>query len=132
MTCYTNKVFQITDLVRLIAYYKHLFEDAYDIDCLNNNYQFEHLIYHIFYDKYDSGLIVRNKDIDDRLSIQICKHDKTKILITFEAYEKYKRTFYYSTQLLLDRQKQTALFNQREIAWFILNDNILLPFFMTE
>ena len=81
-------------------------------------------MYHVFNDEFDSGLIVR-KD-EERMSIKICKHKP--ILLTFEIFKKYKRIPYYSTQLLLDNEKP-ALTNQYEVSRFILEDNILLPFF---
>ena len=121
------QVFTITDLVKKIGHYKKEFEEAQDIYYLNNNFHFQQLILLIFNNIYDSGLTIKNKNQDDqRLMIKICKHKP--ILLTFEIFQKYKRIPYYVDQLFLD-VKKSALYNQKEISKYILNDSMLLNFF---
>ena len=97
---YVNKVFQITDLVKCIGALKHQFEVASDIQKLNNTYNFQSLIFHLFHNVFDSGIIIKQND--NRLAIRICKHKNPTITITFETFEKYKRQPYYFDTLFLD------------------------------
>ena len=122
----TNKVWSISDLVKYIGSFKKEMERAGDIQKLNETYHFQHLIYHIFSDtEYDSGIVSR-KD-GERLVIKICQCHKPKKSIIFEVYEKYKKKPYLNEVLILDANN--ALHDQRQIAEYILNENILLNFF---
>ena len=128
---YTHKLWSITDLIKMIGQYKHEFEHANDIEKLNQVNSFQSFVYHLFYRKYDSGIIIRSKMNNDRLHISICKHQYPDIIISFELYEKYKKIPYYADTLFLDFNK-TPVDNQLVLANHILNDTMLFHFFKFE
>ena len=128
---YTYKLWQITDLINVISKYKHEFENIADIEKLNQVYSFQSLVYHVFYKKYDSGIIIRNKMNNDRLHISICKHQYPDIIISFELYGKYKKRPYYVDTLFLDFN-EIPVDNQLVLANHVLNDIMLLHFFQFE
>ena len=121
----SDKLWQITDLIKLIGSLKKEMECATDIEKLNKIPTFQHLVYHIFNpSEFDSGLIIRNILNEDRLSITICKHKPPIVMISFSCLEKCKRIPY-----LFDTLSLNGIDNQRELATMILNDNILFHFF---
>ena len=131
MTSYrfTNKVCGIKDMIELIGDWKHHFERASDIEQLNESHKFQSLIFQIFHNEYNSGLLLRNNNTDKRLNITISKHSNKKyVFITFEAFEKYKKIPYYR-DILVIKTEDTPIKSQRKIALDILNDNMLLKFF---
>ena len=129
---FTNKVFAITDLVRVIGDFKHDFERASDIEYLSANNQFQHLVYHIFNNICDSSMLIRNLHNSERLAINICVHKKPYIVVRLGAFHKYKRLPFYIDILFLDTEK-SPIFNQRQVvANNILSDEILLPFFQSQ
>ena len=123
---FAQKVWRITDLVKMISKWKHMFEQVSDIEQLNESTTFQHLVWHIFGRIYDSSLIVRHNT--ERLHISICKHKSPLVITTFKILEKRKRIPYYFDILFLD-SNSSALTNQRKLAQRILNDSLLLPFF---
>ena len=125
---YTSKIWVITDLIKCIGAFKHQFEHCLDREKLNNTNYFQNLIFHLFHNQYDSGIILRQKKNNDRLCISICKHKSPMVLISFEIFEKYKRTPKYFDTLFLDFN-ENPLHNQMKISNHILNDNMLLEFF---
>jgi hypothetical protein len=129
---FTQKVFQITDLIKYIGKFKKQFEDADNIDKLNNTYIFQNLICLIFGNKceHDSGLIIKNGE-DDRLIINICFHNHNHIHIRFTTFQKYQRNPYYFDFILLNKNI-IPIDNQYLFSTFIINDSILLPFFKSE
>jgi hypothetical protein len=126
---YTNKVFQITDLIKHIAKFKHQFEYAEDIDKLNNTHIFQNLVCLIFANNctHDHGLIVKSSE-DERMIINVCFHNSNHIHLRFSVFGKYKRVPYYFDFILLQKD-DPPLHNQYLLSQFILNDDILLPFF---
>ena len=127
-----NKVWRISDLITMIGEFKHKFELAQDVEKLNMSHSFQSLVFHIFYYKYDSGMVVRNNISNDRLHISIIKNKYPSVVITFELYHKYKRLPYYFDILFLDFNNNNALHNQFILTQHILNDNMLLIFFRYE
>ena len=128
---YTDGLWQITDLIKMIGQYKKLFENITDIEKLNQSHSFQSLVYHVFYRQYDSGIIIRNKMNNDRLHISICKHQYPDIITSFELYGKYKKRPYYVDTLFLDFNEM-PIDNQRVLANHILNDSLLFHFFEFE
>ena len=127
----SHKVWKISDLIKLIGSFKKEMERATDIEKLNKTRSFQQLLNHLFFYQYNSGLILRNQINNDRLSIKINKYNYPVVFIVFEAYEKHKRTFYYSDNLFLDLDHE-AVYNQQRVGQHILNDNMLLQFFQYE
>ena len=128
---FTKKVWSVTDLIKLISKYKHEFEHAHDIEKLNNLHVFQHLVFHIFHRKYDSGMILKSEITNDRLQITICKHKYPYVMITFDTYEYRKRRPFYVQQLFIDFNEQ-PINNQQMLSNFVLNDSMLLQFFEHE
>ena len=128
---FTSKVWTVIDLIKEIGFFKKMFEQASDIEKLNQSRTFQELVYHVFGRVYDSGLIVRNMYNNDRLHISICKHKKPIVIVTFEILHKRKRIPYYFDILFLD-MNSSALSNQRILTKYILNDCLLLWFFRYE
>ena len=83
----------------------------------------------MFHNVFDSGIIIKQND--NRLAIRICKHKNPTTTITFETFEKYKRQPYYFDTLFLD-MTDTPIQNQIKLSNHILNDDMLLEFFMHE
>ena len=129
----TNKVWQITDLVKKIGKWKSEFEKTANVEQLNNNNDFQNLIYLLFTCEYDSGVVVRKDSTEpnepNRLMIKICKHNPPFYLIHFEIYKKHKRTPCYDNIYLIEYLKETPLKIQRKLSVFILENHILLDFF---
>ena len=107
-----NKVWRISDMIKKIGEFKHKFELAQDVEKLNCTNTFQSLVFHIFYYKYGSGMVVRNNISNDRLHISIIKSKYPSVVITFELYHKYKRLPYYFDILFLDFSNNNALHNQ--------------------
>ena len=128
---FTNKVWAITDIVKLIGKFKGQMEHCIDIEKINQVYSFQSLLCHLFYHLYDSGIIVRSKMNEDRMHISICKHQNHMVLISFELYGKYKKMPFYVDQLFLNFNEK-AIDNQYKIANHILNDTLLSHFFEFE
>ena len=125
----SHKVWQITDLIKMIGKWKHEFEKATDIEKLNRIEVFQHLVYHIFNpSEFDSGLIIRNTLNDHRLSVTVCKHKPPIVMISFSCLEKHKRNPYYFDTLSLNVDNN-GIDNQRALTEMVLNDNILFHFF---
>ena len=125
------RVWKISDLVKHIVSFKKQMEHASDLQKLNKTHSFQHLLYSVFFYEYNSGLILRNELNNDRLSIKINKYNYPIVFVTFEAYQKYKRTLYYSDNLFLNFDHE-AVYNQHRLSQHILNDHMLLPFFQYE
>ena len=85
----------------------------------------------MFHSVFDSGSIVRQKGNTDGLSISICKHKSSMILISFQIFEKYKKQPYYFDKIFLNANNN-PLHNQRTLSNYILNDCMLLDFFIDE
>ena len=126
-----QKVWRITDLVRLIGLFKHDFEHNMDIEQINNTYLFQHLIPLIFFIRSDSGVVKYNAKNDDRMRIEICKCNPQITVIQFDLFHKHKRTQYYHDSIFLDNDKE-PLVNQRRLSECILNDSLLLGFFKAD
>ena len=123
-----QKVWRITDLVRLIGLFKHKMEHNMDIENLNNTYLFQHLIPLIFFIRCDSGVVKYNATNADRMRIEICKCDPNITVVQFDLFEKRKRIqFYHSTLFLINDNK--PLDNQRRLSEWILNDSLVLDYF---
>ena len=127
-----NKVWRISDMIKKIGEFKHQFELAQDVEILNMSHSFQFLIFHLFYYKYGSSMVVRNNISTDRLHISIIESKYQSVVITFELYHKYKRLPYYFDILFLDLNNNNALHNQLILTQHILNDNMLIPFFRHE
>ena len=123
-----QKVWQITDLIRLIGSFKHDMEHNMDIENLNNNFCFQHLIGIIFFLKFDNGVVTYSDCNGERMRIEICKCDPNITVVQFDLFEKRKRTPYYFDSLFLINDNK-PLDNQRILAECILNDLLLLDFF---
>ena len=121
-----NRVFRITDLVRLISKWKHLFEEVNDLTKLNNTPEFEHLMVHLFYFKENSGLLLRKNE--ERLSIKITLDTKPFIIVSVNIFEKYKKKPYFNDFMIVDMDDD-PLINQQKVGKWILDDPILLCFF---
>ena len=126
-----NKVWRISDLIKTIGRFKHEFEKAQDVERLNTSHSFQSLVFHLFYYKYNSGLVVRNNYNNDRLHISIINSKYPSVVITFEVYHKYKRLPYYFDILFLDCNNKSII-NQSTLAQHILNDHMILSFFQYE
>ena len=126
MKTYTNKLWRITDLVRLIGAWKSEFEKASDIEKLNDNINIQNLIYLLFNTSNDCGLLIQKRD--SRLSIRICVHLEDFIVINFEIFGKYKKRPCYENMLIID-DNETHLKIQYLIAEFILKDDKISDFF---
>ena len=127
-----NKVWRLSDIIKTIGKYKHEFEKAQDVERLNTSHSFQSLVFHLFYYKYNSSVIIRNNHNKDRLNISIVKSKYPAVVITFEVYHKYKRLPYYFDILFLYFNNNNALNNQLFLTQHILNDNMLLTFFRYE
>ena len=129
MSTYANRVFSISDLLKHIGKFKHEFESASDREKINDNFDFQHILFHIFHNKFDTGIIM--KDNTDRLKMKVCFCNPQYIDIIFDCFEKYQRIPYYSDNIIFSAQQidTESLTAQYELANFIINDNILLPFF---
>ena len=127
-----NEVWRISHIIKIIGVHKHQFEQAQDIERLNHTHSFQSIIFHSFYYKHSSNIIIRNNLNDDRLHISICKRDNLLIALTFELYYKYKRIPYYFDILFLDFNNNNALNDQFTLAQHILGDDMLLTFFRYE
>ena len=119
-----NKVWRISDLVKMIGEFKHQFELAQDVEKLNMSYSFQSLVFHVFYYEYNNSAIIRNTISTDRLHISIIKSKYPSVVITFELYHKYERLPYYFDILFLDFNNNNALHNQFILKQHILNDNM--------
>ena len=130
---YTNKVWKISDLIKLIGSYKGEFENATDIEKLNKVQTFQHLVYHVFSDsEFCNGLVIRNTLNEHRLLISICKHKRPTVLISFSCFKKYKRIPYHFDTLFLNLDNERCnnpTLEQRKLSTIILNDGILFEFF---
>ena len=127
-----NKVWRISDIIKMIGEFKHQFEQAQDISRLNMSHSFQSLVFHVFYYEYNNSVIIRNNISNNRLHISIIKSKYPSVVITFELYHKYKRLPYYFDILFLDFNNNNALHNQFILTQHILNDNMLLTFFRYE
>ena len=116
-------MWRISDLITMIGEFKHKFELAQDVEKLNMSHSFQSLIFHLFYYKYGSGMVVRNNISNNRLHISIIKSKYPSVVITFELYHKYKHLPYYFDILFLDLDNK-AITNQSSLAQHILNDNM--------
>ena len=126
-----NKGWRISDIIKMIGEFKHKFEQAQDVEKLNMTQSFQALVFHLFYYKYGSGMVVRNTISTDRLHISIIKSKYPLIALTFELYHKHKRLPYYFDILFFDFTS-CAVRNQIILTQHILNDNMLLIFFRYE
>ena len=125
----SDKLWQITDMIKLIGSFKKEMERATDIEKLNTIPTFQHLVYHIFNpSEFDSGLIIRNTLNEDRLMISICRHKQPFVLLSFSCLEKYKRIPYHFDTLSINLD-HSSVDNQSQLVTMILNDNILFHFF---
>ena len=123
-----QRVWQIKDLIKAIGSFKHEMEHNIDIEQINNTYLFQHLIPLIFYLNSESGIVKYNAKNGNRMRIQICKCNPNITVIQFDLFHKRKRTsFYYDSVFLNNNNKPLA--NQRILAEWILNDQLLLDFF---
>ena len=127
MTTFAKKVFSITDLVIEIGKWKSMFEYQWDIEKLNNTYLFQHLIGIVFYLGCDNGLVKYNEKIGNRMRIEVCKCNRNTTVVQFDLLKKYKKTPYYNDGILLNNNDK-SLHNQRKLAEWILNDQLLLDF----
>ena len=129
----TGKVWQITDLVKLIGKWKSEFEKVWDVEQINNNNDFQNLIYLLFICNYDSGVVVRKNSTEhnepNRLMIKICKHNSGFYLIHFEVYQKRKRTPEYETMHLIEYLITDPIEIQMNLAELIIDNDTLLQFF---
>ena len=125
---YINKVWRITDLIKVIGRYKKEFETISDIEKLNSTRLFQHLVAIIFSCKCDNGVIKYDNRTGERLNIRVCKCDQQTIIVRTELFKKYKRIPYYCDTLFLDKNSN-PVDNQRILADWILHDQLLLPFF---
>ena len=123
-----QKVWRITDLVRLIGTFKHDIEHNMDIEQINNTYLFQHLIPLIFFIRSDSGVVKYNDCNGERMRIEFCKCDPNITVVQFDLFHKHKRTQYYHDSIFLDNNKEPFV-NQRYLAECILNDTLVLGFF---
>ena len=123
-----QRVWRITDLIKLIGTFKHDFEHNMDIQQLNNSYLFQHIIPLIFYLKCESGVVKYNVQNGQRMRIQVCKCNPNTTIIQFDLFEKRKRTPYYHDTIFLHNNDK-PLGNQRILAEWILNDTLILSFF---
>ena len=123
---YINKVWRITDLVRLIGAWKSDFELIYDIEKLNSIQHFQDLIYILFNSLHDCGLVIRKND--KRLYVNLCFHMEGSIVINFEVFEKYKKRSCYESLLVIDDNKEPCDI-QYIIADHIWKDDNILEFF---
>ena len=114
-----------------IGKWKSMFENQCDIEKLNNTVFFQYLIPIIFYLKYESGITKYNAKNDDRMQIQVCKCNSQITVIQMDLYHKRKRIPYYHDSILLNNNEK-PLVNQRKLAEWILNDQLLLDFFKTD
>ena len=127
---YSQKVFQITDLIRKIGKYKHQFETFADFQQLNNSHNLQHLIFHIFYYTFNSSVVIYNPNIEERLVIKIDKTIPKHIFLTFQIFQKYKRKECIYMDILSLYPKLKLPFKlQQQISNHILKDNMLLQFF---
>ena len=129
MKYYTQQVWQISDIIKCIGNWKHQFECASDRERLNNCFDFQHLLYHVFNNKFDTYILLRLNT--HRLTINICFCNQQYIDIIFRCFEKYKRKPYYYDNITFNRKQinNKPLSIQYKLAQTILNDNMLLPFF---
>ena len=124
---HTNKLWSITDLVKMIGQYKHEFENISDIEKLNATRLFQHIIAIIFNCNSDNGVIKYDNRTGERLSIRVCKCDHNMIIVQAELFHKYKRISYYMDTMFLDKNA-CPINNQRLLANWILNNQMLLHF----
>ena len=125
---YTNKVRQITDLIKVIGQYKHWFENISDIEKLNNTRLFQHIVAIIFNCNNDNGVIKYDNRTGERLSIRICQCSSDIIIVQAELLHKYKRISYYMDTLFLHKNSN-PVDSQRLLTDWILNNQMLLHFF---
>ena len=126
---YTNKLWTITDLIKMIGQYKHWFENISDIEKLNATRLFQHIIAIIFNCNNDNGVIKYDNRTMDRLQIRVCQCDHDMIIVQTELFKKYKRIPYHYDMFFLDKN-DNAIDNQRLLANWILHDQLLLSFFV--
>ena len=126
---YTNQVFRITDLVKIIGSFKKEFELADDIRRLNDNSLFQQLILLIYNSLHDAGIITKNEK-EERLQIKICFCLKIipLIIIDFKIYEKYKKKHKYRNMFFINPDDK-AYITQQDLSKFILDQDVLLSFF---
>ena len=123
-----QKVWRITDLIKLIGALKHQMEHNMDIEKLNNTYLFQHLIPLIFFICCDSGVVKYNDCNGERMRIQVCKCNPRITVVQMDLFEKRKRLPYYCDSLFLNNDNK-PLDNQKRLSEWILNDSLLLDFF---
>ena len=125
----TQKVWAITDLIKEIGKWKTEFEIANDIEKLNNTYLMQYLVGLIFYCNCETSVIKYNDKNRERMSVHICKCYSNITVVQFDIFEKYKRIPYYHDNILL-KNNESALENQRSLGKLVLNDPLLVEFFM--
>ena len=122
---YTEQVFRITDLVKYIGKFKHQFELVSDIEKLNNSFDFQHIVFHIFHNKFDTSIVLRNET--ERCKITVCFCEPPTVNVIFKVFKKYKRKPFYVDNMIFNMEKQSNI--QYNLANWILYDKFLLPFF---
>ena len=123
-----HKTFAITDILKIIGDWKTEFERVSDIENINNNLCFQHLIGLVFYCNCETSLVTYNHRNRDRMQIKVCKCNPNITVVQVDLFEKYKRTPYYHDSLFLYND-ETPLANQRILSECVLNDSVLLEFF---
>ena len=125
---YSEQVFRITDLVKMIDDWKRQFELISDIEKLNKSFDFQHILFHIFHNLFDTEIILR--DNTERLKIVICFCETPFVEVIFRVYEKYKKVPYYFDNIIFNRNsvKDKPLTIQNSLSHFILNDYMILAF----
>lgn len=118
-----NKVFRITDLVKMIGDLKHSFESASDIKKLNDSDLFQDLVCGVFGCEHDCEIFNRNGN-EDRIHITICKHNDPIFIVTCMVYKKYKRKPFHIEMIFMSNSC-LPVYNQRQLAKWILNDCII-------
>ena len=122
-----QRVWQIKDL-KAIGSFKHEMEHNIDIEQINNTYLFQHLIPLIFYLNSESGIVKYNAKNGNRMRIQICKCNPNIMVMQFDLFDTRQRIPYYHNSIFLSNRDK-PLANQRILAEWILNDQLLLDFF---
>ena len=68
-----QKVWTVTDLIKEIGKWKTEFERVSDIENINNNFCFQHLIGLVFYCNCETSLVKYNSQNRDRMQVQVCR-----------------------------------------------------------
>ena len=124
---YTDLIWSITDMIKLIGKWKSEFEVASDIEKLNNTQMFQIIMVHIFYYEYDTSLLFKNAQ-QQRLIIKICKHKPNVIIIELNVLDKYKRKPRDILILVVDKNEHSCE-QQLRLSKYILKNDTLLSFF---